>query len=65
LGLCIFPQEAVQRYIGLFDLHAIPLIDDWALGEFVICVRDADALSLSAKRLLNHLLARVPTQSLP
>jgi hypothetical protein len=39
------------------------LVDDWALGEFVICVRDADALSLSARRLLNHLLARAPSHS--
>jgi len=60
LGLGVFPQEAVSRYAGLFGLHVIPLVDDWALGEFVICVRDAEALSLSARRLLNHLLARMP-----
>ncbi|MCG4454900.1 LysR family transcriptional regulator [Pseudomonas sp. MMS21-TM103] len=60
LALGVFPQEAVNRYAKLFDLHVIPLVDEWAQGEFVICVRDADALSLSARRLLNHLLARVP-----
>lgn len=60
LGLGIFPSEAVSRYTDLFDLKVIPLTDDWALGQFVICVRDAEALSLSARRLLNHLLARVP-----
>lgn len=60
LGLGIFPSEAVSRYTDLFDLRVIPLTDDWALGQFVICVRDAEALSLSARRLLNHLLARVP-----
>jgi hypothetical protein len=27
---------------------------DWALGEFVICMRDRHALSLSARRLLDH-----------
>ncbi|MCC6076599.1 LysR substrate-binding domain-containing protein [Pseudomonas sp. GCM10022188] len=60
LAMGIFPREAVERYAGLFGLHVIPLEDDWAEGEFVICVRDAEALSLSAKRLLNHLLARLP-----
>lgn len=63
LGLAIFPQEAVARYAKLFELHVVPLVDDWAVGEFVICVRDLDALSLSARRLLNHLLARVPSHS--
>lgn len=65
LGLGIFPSEAVSRYTDLFDLKVIPLTDDWALGQFVICVRDAEALSLSARRLLNHLLARVPASSMP
>lgn len=58
LGLAVFPLEAVQRYARLFDLRIIPLTDDWALGEFVICVRDRGALSLSARRLLDHLLSR-------
>lgn len=58
LGLAVFPIEAVERYARLFDLRIIPLTDDWALGEFVICVRDRDALSLSARRLLDHLLLR-------
>ncbi|SMF65536.1 MULTISPECIES: LysR family transcriptional regulator [unclassified Pseudomonas] len=60
LGLAVFPLEAVARYAQLFDLRIIPLTDDWALGEFVICVRDRDALPLSARRLLDHLLLRAP-----
>ncbi|GLO56309.1 transcriptional regulator [Pseudomonas putida] len=60
LGLAVFPQEAVARYAQLFDLRVIPLTDDWALGEFVICMRDRHALSLSARRLLDHLLLRAP-----
>jgi len=62
LGLAVFPLEAVARYRQLFALRIIPLTDDWALGEFVICVRDRDALSLSARRLLDHLLLRAPTR---
>lgn len=66
LGLAVFPLEAVARYASLFDLRVIPLTDDWALGEFVICVRDRDALSLSARRLLDHLLSRAaPLHSQP
>jgi len=60
LGLAVFPQEAVARYAPLFDLRVIPLTDDWALGEFVICMRDRHALSLSARRLVDHLLLRAP-----
>lgn len=60
LGLAVFPLEAVARYAQLFDLRIIPLTDDWALGGFVICVRDRDALSLSARKLLDHLLSRIP-----
>lgn len=60
LGLAVFPLEAVARYASLFELSIVPLTDDWALGEFVICVRDRDALSLSARRLLDHLLLRAP-----
>ncbi|MCY1441852.1 aminoethylphosphonate catabolism associated LysR family transcriptional regulator [compost metagenome] len=60
LGLAVFPQEAVARYAALFDLRVIPLTDDWALGEFVICMRDRHTLSLSARRLLDHLLLRAP-----
>lgn len=63
LALGIFPLEAVSRYANLFGLKVIPLVDNWALGEFVICVRDSDGLSLSARRLLNHLLARVPVDA--
>ena len=62
LGLAVFPLEAVARYRQLFDLRIIPLSDDWALGEFVICVRDREALSLSARRLLDHLLLRAPAR---
>lgn len=66
LGLAIFPLEAVARYAPLFELRIIPLTDDWALGEFVICVRDRNALSLSARRLLDYLLLRAPQlQSIP
>ena len=60
LGLAVFPLEAVARYAQLFDLRIIPLTDDWGLGELVICVRDREALSLSARRLLDHLLLRAP-----
>lgn len=60
LGLAIFPREAVGRYAELFDLRMIALTDEWALGDLVICVRDRDSLSLSARRLLDHLLLRVP-----
>ncbi|CDF93954.1 MULTISPECIES: LysR family transcriptional regulator [unclassified Pseudomonas] len=60
LGVAVIPLEAVERYTQLFDLRIIPLTDEWARGEFVICVRNREALSLSARRLLDHLLSRSP-----
>ncbi|RRW39622.1 LysR family transcriptional regulator [Pseudomonas luteola] len=57
LAQTILPREAASRYTELFGLRLVPLTDTWAQGEFVICVRDAEALSPSARRLLNHLLA--------
>ncbi|ONN71058.1 LysR family transcriptional regulator [Pseudomonas oryzihabitans] len=58
LAQTIVPREAVSRYTELFGLRLVPLTDPWAQGEIVVCVRDAEALSLSARRLLDHLLAR-------
>lgn len=60
LAQTILPREAVARYADMFGLKVIPLTDTWARGEFVICVRDQDGLSPSARRLLNHLLAEMP-----
>lgn len=60
LGVAVFPLEAVERYTDLFDLRLIPLTDDWALGEFVICMRDRNSLTPSARHLLDHLLKRAP-----
>ncbi|MGO4814924.1 LysR substrate-binding domain-containing protein [Cupriavidus sp. 2MCAB6] len=60
LGLGILPLEAVGRYAEMYGLRAIPLSDAWATGQFVICMRSADSLSLAARKLLDHLLARVP-----
>jgi len=65
LGLGILPIEAVGRYAEMYGLRAIPLSDAWATGQFVICVRNTDSLSLAARKLLDHLLARVPAPSSP
>lgn len=56
LGLALFPHEAVVRYAPLFDVRIIPLTEAWAVGEQVICLRDREALSPPAQRLLEHLL---------
>jgi DNA-binding transcriptional LysR family regulator len=63
LGLGILPIEAVGRYAEMYGLRVIPLSDTWATGQFVICVRNADSLSLAARKLLDHLLVRMPSPS--
>ncbi|WP_225033572.1 LysR substrate-binding domain-containing protein [Paraburkholderia sp. XV] len=55
LGLAILPVEAVNQF-GPYDLRAIPLSDQWATRQFVICVRSQDQLTLPAGRFLDHLL---------
>ncbi|WP_437880892.1 LysR family transcriptional regulator [Pseudomonas sp. LRF_L74] len=59
VAIGIFPREAVGRYAKLYGLSVIPLLDEWALGRFQICIRDHESLSTPAKRLLEHLLSRV------
>ncbi|KXU86937.1 LysR family transcriptional regulator [Caballeronia megalochromosomata] len=55
LGLAVLPVEAVAKY-GPYDLRAIPLSDEWATRQFVICVRHQDQMTIAARRFLDHLL---------
>jgi DNA-binding transcriptional LysR family regulator len=56
LGLAVLPVEAVEKYAPPYDLRAIPLSDQWATRQFVICVRHHDQLTPAAGRFIDHLL---------
>ncbi|RQR51653.1 LysR family transcriptional regulator [Burkholderia sp. Bp9140] len=63
LGLAILPLEAIAKYRQTYDLHAIPLSDEWATRQFVICVRQVDGLSVAARRFFDHLMDAAPPPS--
>lgn len=56
LGLAVLPMEAIAKYCQLYDLCAVPLSDEWATRQFVICVQNVDRLSVAARRFFDHLL---------
>ncbi|TFE37966.1 LysR family transcriptional regulator [Paraburkholderia dipogonis] len=56
LGIAILPIEAISTYRIAYGLCAIPLLDDWAARQFVICVQHVDRLSLAARRFFDHVV---------
>lgn len=58
LGLAILPAEATMPWGGASGLVAVPLADDWARRQFVVCSRPDSMLSASSKLLVGHLRAR-------
>ncbi|TXL65269.1 LysR family transcriptional regulator [Zeimonas arvi] len=58
LGLAILPVEATMPYAGATGLVAVPLTDDWARRQFVVCSRPDSMLSASSRALIDHLRRR-------
>lgn len=59
LAISIVPFEAISRFSGLYNLVVIPLSETWAVQNFILCTKKAELSSPAARRLLEHLLARV------
>jgi DNA-binding transcriptional LysR family regulator len=59
-AVAILPIEAARHHASELGLKVVPLSDDWAQQQFVICVHSADTLSMPARKLLAHLLERGP-----
>jgi len=57
LGLGILPRRLAQDYARALDIRALDLDEDWARRELHLCLRSYDALSASARRLVDHMLA--------
>lgn len=55
LALSIIPAEAIQPYQTGLGLRAIPLSDPWAHRQFVICLRDYNALPLPSRLFVDFL----------
>ncbi|MCE9731864.1 LysR family transcriptional regulator [Pectobacterium sp. IFB5596] len=44
IGIGILPRHAAQRMMERLEIHTIPLSDEWATRNLVICVRQFSAL---------------------
>lgn len=55
LGLSIIPAEALQPYHSALGLRMIPLADPWAHRQFVICMRDYNALPMPTRLFVDFL----------
>jgi DNA-binding transcriptional LysR family regulator len=58
LAISLVPRELVERQGAGDGLAVIPLAEAWAERRFVVCFREADQLSLAARALMEHLVAR-------
>src|SRR5918912_1083730 len=55
LAIAIVSLEVTGPFEQALGLKAIPLADSWARRKFVICVRDYEALIVSARLLVDSL----------
>jgi DNA-binding transcriptional LysR family regulator len=55
LGLAISPREAVESTVRALGLKMVPLQDDWAHRQFVVCSRSSRYTSPTARMLADHL----------
>ena len=58
LAVSLVPREVAEIYAGTYGLKIIPLVEPWAQRRFIICFRDAQALSPAAQLLVDHLVRR-------
>src|SRR5690606_41282106 len=56
MGVGILPAQVVRNYLPALDVATVPLAEAWASRELKIGVRDPDALSVTARQLLEHLV---------
>jgi DNA-binding transcriptional LysR family regulator len=57
LGVAVVPDGVVQAFAGNLRVKGVPLSNDWALRNLVICVKDPHRLTAAAKLMLEHLRA--------
>jgi len=58
LGIAIVPDWCSHTLIEAHALATIPLLEDWAERQFVVCMRDRAELTMAARRLLDLLAAQ-------
>jgi DNA-binding transcriptional LysR family regulator len=55
VGIGVAPETTARRAAATMRLTLIPLVDDWALRELTLCMRNLDALRPTARRLAEAL----------
>lgn len=55
LAISLVPREVAEIYAQAYGLKIIPLAEPWAQRRFIICFKDAGALSTAAHLLVEHL----------
>jgi DNA-binding transcriptional LysR family regulator len=55
LGLAVLPREATAPHASAARLAMVPLAEPWAVRRFVMVTRPDDAVSATARLLLDHL----------
>ena len=60
LAISLVPREVAEIQAQTYGLHLIPLAEPWARRRFIVCYRDAQALSPAAQLLVEHLAAQDP-----
>lgn len=57
MGIGILPELAVRTYLPALDVQVVALDDPWARRELKIAVRSLEALSMTARQMLEHLMS--------
>ena len=65
LGVGLLPDRAFALMHGVGRLQAVPLTDAWAQRELRVVARDFEALPVTARLLVEHLIRPSPCTSTP
>lgn len=55
LGIGVLPHLPAKTYAVALGLRVVPLLDNWAKREHLVCVRDFKGLPVHARGLVEHL----------
>jgi DNA-binding transcriptional LysR family regulator len=58
MGVGVLPEQVVRNYLPALDVAVLRLTDPWAQRELKIGVRSVEALSVTARQMLDHLTSR-------
>ena len=58
MGIGVLPEQVVRNYLPALDVAMVRLSDSWARRELKLGVRSVEALSVTARQMLEHLTSR-------